>query len=270
MDATSGQSEVCKNIEDCNLFSSFRLHSCLRFSKIIPKYCWLWWYLVGEELNQIYQILFNVENLLSMLLKSLTGPHLLLCLQVLEVGEECEHLRGRCEQPKRVKINMVWAEDTTVNRHNRVNKLNNRVNKFNNRVWFLLSTSLFYFLDTLYLLDKHGDASGLQLPTDPLPLPLQQEPLSLAQTKRVRVVLGCYISSNTLKLPVSLFRCALHFKLSVSQWLTHTFSDFQLIKLLLLLFCYKTSNARNGSNASVHHLYHLHCSHFLHCLYYLW
>ena len=36
MDATSGQSEVCKNIEDCNPFSSFRLHSCLRFSKIIP------------------------------------------------------------------------------------------------------------------------------------------------------------------------------------------------------------------------------------------
>ena len=214
MDATSGQSEVCKNIEDGNLFSSFRLHSCLRFSKIIPKYCWLWWYLVGEELKQIYQILFNVENLLSMLLKSLTGPHLLLCLQVLEVGEECEHLRGRCEQPERVKIKLVWAEDITVN----------RVNKFNNRVWFLLSTSLFYFLDTLYLLDKHGDASGLQLPTDPLPLALQQEPLSLAQTKRVGVVLGCYISSTTFELPVSLFRCAVHFKMSVSQqWLTHTF-----------------------------------------------
>ena len=187
-----------------------------------------------------------------MLLKSLTGPHLLLCLQVLEVGEECEHLGGRCEQPERVKIKMVWAEDITVNRHN-------RVNKFNNRVWFLLSTSTFYFLHTRYLLDKHGNASGLQLPTDPLPLPLQQEPLSLAQTKRVRVVLGCYTSSNTLKLPVSLFRCALHFKLSVSQWLTHTFSDFQLIKLLLLLFCYKTSNARNGSNASVHHLHYVQC-----------
>ena len=218
MDATSGQSEVCKNIEDGNLFSSFRLHSCLRFSKIISKCCWLWWYLVGEELNQIYQILFNVENLLSMLLKSLTGPHLLLCLQVLKLGEECEHLGGRCEQPERVKIKMVWAEDITVNRHN-------RVNKFNNRVWFLLST--FYFLDTLYLLDKHGDASGLQLPTDSLPLALQQEPLSLAQTKRVGVVLCCYISSTSFKLPVSLFRCALHFKLSVSKWLTHTFPDFQ-------------------------------------------
>ena len=221
MDATSGQSEVCKNIEDGNLFSSFRLHSCLRFSKIISKCCWLWWYLVGEELNQIYQIPFNVENLLSMLLKSLTGPHLLLCLQVLEVGEECEHLGGGGEQPEKVRIKMVWAEDiTSDNRHN-------RVNKFNNRVWFLL-----FFLDTLYLLDKHGDASGLQLPADPLPLALQQEPLSLAQTKRVRVVLCCYISSTTLKLPVSLFRCALHFKLSVSQqWLTHTFSDFQSIKL---------------------------------------
>ena len=210
MDATSGQSEVCKNIENGNLLSSSRLHSCLRFSKIIPKYCWLWWYLVGEELNQI---LFNVENLLSVLLKSLTGPHLLLCLQVLEVGEECEHLGGGGEQPEKVKIKMGWAEDiTSVNRHN-------RVNKFNNRVWFLL-----FFLDTLYLLDKHGDASGLQLPTDPLPLALQQEPLSLAQTKRVGVVLCCYISSTTFKLPVSLFRCALHFKLSVSQqWLTHTF-----------------------------------------------
>ena len=113
MDATSGQSEVCKNIEDGNLLSSSRLHSCLRFSKIIPKYCWLWWYLVGEELNQI---LFNVENLLSVLLKSLTGPHLLLCLQVLEVGEECEHLGGGGEQPEKVKIKMVWAEDITVNR----------------------------------------------------------------------------------------------------------------------------------------------------------
>ena len=211
MDATSGQSEGCKNIEDGNLFASFRLHSCLRFSKITSKYCWLWGYLVDEELNQIYQILFNVENLLSMLLKSLTGPHLLLCLQVLEVGEECEHLRGRCEQPKRVKINMVWAEDTTVNRHNRVNKLNNRVNKFNNMVWFLLSTSTFYFLDTVYLLDKHGDASGLQLPTDPLPLPLQQEPLSLAQTKRVGVVLCCYISSTSFKIISRTSACLIMF-----------------------------------------------------------